>query len=154
MNTVPRLMLIVCVAVFFSSNASASDYFFVVNNTHGDITVMTRGGGYCMNSVWPSKHTIVPGAYQAFTVDYSSSIRGSCDLHHSSQDFTIIYTLNKHTRHSISMTWYKPVFKHEHVILPKIPDHEPIKLTLSKRAFGAIIGPTLTFSERGRQSAK
>ncbi len=152
MNTVPRLMLIVCVAVFFSSNVFAKiAYFFIKNNTNMYMEFHPTGNKYCVYSAGPELGQVLPGNWHEFAVNYSRAwIDSFCYVEHSSQDFlgSIVPDIGK--LHHITVTWYKPYGKDPEIRiskLPKIPGHEHFKVKISYGSLAGTHGHIVTFSE-------
>ena len=152
MSTVSRLMLTVCVAVFFSSNVFAKvAYFLINNNTHMDMDFHPTGNKYCVYSAAPEYGDILPGNWQEFAVNYSRLwIDSLCYLEHSSQEFLGSIQPEIGTLHHFTVTWYKPYRKDPEIRiskLPKIPGHEHFKVKISSGSFVGTHGPIVTFSE-------
>ena len=148
MKTVCRLMFIVCVAVFFSSNTFARDTnFYIQNKTRWPIDVSVSGNNYCVYSAGPSKKTVMPGSNDLFNVSYEAKFFSKCSSHHSSQDFNITIKLANNKKYSTTLVWYKPFASRAELRMPTIPESEHIKAEAHGAAYEHMYVPIMIFRE-------
>ncbi len=148
MSKVPRLVFIVCVAAFFSSNVFAINaYFYIRNYTSKPIKVNAVDDGDCVYWSTPSHKTILPEHFVLFEVAFNSFFFSKCGFEHSSQSFTITVELPNGKAFSTTIKWYKGYGRKPEIRTSDIKKSIPISIDLARAIYAGLNIPLVMVKE-------
>ncbi len=133
------LSLIAFISIVFSQLSNAfSELVPVFNKLSGPVHIEATSESYCMYDVQPKVLDIPSGRTSAIKINFKSSLRSGCAVHHSSQSFKASATDAAGVHYQFEFEWYKPVAKAAEINITKNRSH------LMRAEYG-MIRPPLQF---------